>query len=248
MIDHSVYKLLEQERIAHKTIRENLEKKNQELFLINEQLKEANKNLEELVHRRTEEIKSIGLWLYTDITRRNQVDDFVALTTATAVKNEPEKFLEDHMKDLLTRQFEKEDLIQLITKWIGNEISLKTIAKKNIAEDGILYDLSRLYGISRGNEQFIKKMVRVFNKESVAAVQQIKEAYSNNDIEKVKMIAHRLKPSIQNMGIHSLTENILQLESFDIKTTSKKILLSLINKLNEVLNKVVIQLEKNLLG
>src|SRR3954453_6404651 len=124
MIDHSIYKLLEQERIAHKTIRENLEKKNQELFLINEQLKEANKNLEELVHRRTEEIKSIGLWLYTDITRRNQVDGFVALTTTTAIKNEPEKFLEDHMKDLLTRQFEKEDLIQLITKWIGNEISL----------------------------------------------------------------------------------------------------------------------------
>ena len=179
------------------------------------------------MHRRTEEIKSIGLWLYTDITRRNQVDDFVALTTATAVKNEPEKFLDDQMKDLLTRQFEKEALIQLITKWIGNEISLKNIAKKNIAEDGILYDLSRLYGISRGNEQFIKKMVGVFYKESVAAVQQIKEAYSNNDIEKVKMIAHRLKPSIQNMGIHSLTENILQLESFDIKTTSKEILLSL---------------------
>jgi two-component system, sensor histidine kinase len=247
MTDHSLYKLLEQERIAHKTIRESLEKKNQELFLINEQLKEANKNLEELVQRRTEEIKSIGLWLYTDIARRKRADDIVAPTTESTEENEPEKSLKDQIKDLVAKQFEEDELIEFITKWMGNEISLKTIAKKNIEEDEPLYDLSKLYTISRGNEQFIKKMVGVFNRESVAAVQQIKEAYSNNDIEKIKVIAHRVKPSVENIGIHSLTESILQLESFNITTNSKKVLFSLINKLDEVINKVVTQLEENVL-
>jgi len=248
MTDHSLYKLLEQERIAHKTIRESLEKKNHELFLINEQLKEANKNLEELVQRQTQEIKSIGLWLYTDIRRRKQVNNIVAQTTETTVKIEQEESLEDSTDSLLARQFEEDELIQLITKWIGNEISLTTVAKKNIAEDEPLYDLSKLYGISRGNEQFIKKMVAVFNRESVAAVQQIKEAYSNNDIEKIKVIAHRVKPSVQNIGVRCLAENMQQLESFDIRTNSKEILLSLINKFDEVVCKVVMQLEENVLG
>jgi HPt (histidine-containing phosphotransfer) domain-containing protein/CheY-like chemotaxis protein len=246
MTDHSLSKLLEQERIAHKAVRENLEKKNQELFLINEQLKEANKNLEELVQRRTEEIKSIGLWLYTDITLRKHADDIVALT-ATAVNSEQEKSFQDRMKDLLAKQFEEDELIQFIAKWIGNESILKSIEKRNIAIDKPLYDLSNLYRISGGNEQFIKKMLRVFNGESVAAVQQIKEAYSNNNVEKIKTIAHRVKPSVQNMGIHSLTENILQLESFDITINSKEFLLSLINKLDEVINKVVMQLNENVL-
>jgi HPt (histidine-containing phosphotransfer) domain-containing protein len=246
MTDHSLYKLLEQERIAHKTIRENLEKKNQELFLINEQLKEANKTLEELVQRQTEEIKSIGLWLYTDISRRKQVDD-IAAVTATDVKNEQKKSLQERMEELLVKQFKEDELIEVISKWIGSEISLKNDSKKNITEDKLLYDLSKLYRISSGNEQFIKKMVGVFKREGVAAVRQIKEAYSNNDIEKIKVIAHRVKPSVQNMGIHSLTENIVQLESFDITINSKEVLLFLINKFDKVINKVIIQLEENVL-
>jgi two-component system, sensor histidine kinase len=121
------------------------------------------------------------------------------------------------------------------------------LQKKNIAEDGLLYDLSKLYRICRGNEQFIKKMVSVFNRESVIAVQQIKEAYWNNDLEKIKVIAHRVKPSIQNMGIYALADHVLQLEFFDI-TNGKEILLSLINRFDEVVNRVVKQLEENVLG
>jgi HPt (histidine-containing phosphotransfer) domain-containing protein len=239
MTDHSLYKLLEQERIAHKTIQENLEKKNQELFLINEQLKETNKTLEELVQRQTEEIKSIGLWLYTDISRRKQRNNIVALAAT-----EQEKSLQERMEELLVKQFKEDELIELIEKWIGNEIGLKSDSKK---EDKLLYDLSKLYRISSGDEQFIKKMVGVFKREGVAAVRQIKEAYSNNDIEKIKVIAHRVKPSVQNMGIHSLTENIVQLESFDITINSKEVLLFLINKFDKVINKVIIQLEENVL-
>jgi HPt (histidine-containing phosphotransfer) domain-containing protein len=235
MTDPSLYKLLEQERIAHKTITENLEKKNQELFLINEQLKEANKNLEALVQRRTEEIKSIGLWLYSDITRHKQAHDH----SATPVKNEQEKYL--------ARQLEEDELIKLIANWISNENSSKSTGKKSLAEDKPLYDLSKLRVICGGNEQFIQKMVRVFNSESIAAVKQIKEAYLNNDIEKIASTAHRIKPSVQNMGINSLTENILQLESFDITKNGKETLLPLINRLSEVINKVVMQLKENVL-
>ncbi|HXL58099.1 MAG TPA: PAS domain S-box protein, partial [Chitinophagaceae bacterium] len=55
MAEQSLHKLFEQERIAHKTIQANLEKKNRELSFLYNQLKEHNKNLEELVRQRTEE-------------------------------------------------------------------------------------------------------------------------------------------------------------------------------------------------
>ncbi|HXL54895.1 MAG TPA: Hpt domain-containing protein, partial [Chitinophagaceae bacterium] len=129
----------------------------------------------------------------------------------------------------------------------SKESSLKNGFGKNFAEDKPLYDLSKLRDISRGNEEFIQKMLQVFTRESVIAVQQIKEAYANNDIEKIKITAHRIKPSVHNMGINSLTEDILKLESFDITVNSKEPLLSLINNLDEIINKVIMQLEENVL-
>ena len=45
MIDHSLYKLLEQERIAHKTIREDLEKRTGNYFLLMNNLKKLIKIL-----------------------------------------------------------------------------------------------------------------------------------------------------------------------------------------------------------
>jgi HPt (histidine-containing phosphotransfer) domain-containing protein len=185
MVEQSLYKLIEQERAAHKTIKANLEKKNEELSFINEQLKDANKNLQELVQH-------------------------------------PDIMQQKNLRHPLRKA-------------------------KKLADDKPLYDLSKLQAISRGNEQFIQKMLRVFRNESIAAVQQIKEAYNNNDVEKIKTTAHRIKPSVYNMGISSLTEYILQLESFDITTNSKDVLLSLISKLDEVINKVVMQLEENVL-
>ncbi len=129
----------------------------------------------------------------------------------------------------------------------SKESSLKNGCGKNLAEDKPLYDLSKLRDISRGNEEFIQKMLQVFIRESVIAVEQIKEAYANNDIEKIKITAHRIKPSVHNMGINSLTEDILKLESFDITVNSKEPLLSLINNLDEIINKVIMQLEENVL-
>lgn len=91
-------------------------------------------------------------------------------------------------------------------------------------------------------------MVQIFIRETVTAVEQIKEAHTNNDVEKIRLTAHRIKPSVHNMGINSLTEDILKLESFDIAISGKESLLSLINKLDEVINKVVMQLEENVMA
>jgi HPt (histidine-containing phosphotransfer) domain-containing protein/CheY-like chemotaxis protein len=246
MVQQSLYQLLEQERIQHEIIREDLEKKNRELLLINEQLKEANKNLEGLVKQRTEEIKSIGLWLYKDITEGKQLNDIIALA-ANAVKSEREESLQNDMNNVLAKRFEGSELVQLIAKWMGDEGILKNTVKKNIEEDKPLYDLSKLREVSNGNKQFIQKMIQLFRKESMAAVEKIKEAYANGDIEKIKAAAHKIKPSFQTMSIDCVAEDIRQLESFDIAKNNKEVLRSLINKLDAVINKVVLQLEGNVL-
>ncbi len=196
MVKQSLHKLLEEERAAYKAILENLKKKNRELSFINKQLREANKNLIELVQQ-------------LDITQQKNFGHPMRKS---------------------------------------KESSLKNGCRKNFAEDKPLYDLSKLRDVSRGNEEFIQKMLQVFIRESVIAVEQIKEAYANNDIEKIKITAHRIKPSVHNMGINSLTEDILKLESFDITTNNKESLLSLINNLDEIINKVIMQLEENVLA
>ena len=78
---------------------------------------------------------------------------------------------------------------------------------------GMFYDLSKLEEIAKGNKQFINKMVKLFIKDSASSVTQIKNAFEDGDFSKVKAIAHRIKPSIDNMGISSLKNDIREIEN-----------------------------------
>jgi HPt (histidine-containing phosphotransfer) domain-containing protein len=75
-----------------------------------------------------------------------------------------------------------------------------------------LYDLSQLIAISRGNEVFVKKMVDIFCEQTPVLLTQMEEAFHTNDLERMGEIAHKMKPSIDNLNIIRLKQVIRDIE------------------------------------
>jgi PAS domain S-box-containing protein len=161
--------------------------------------------------------------------------------TANAIKGENEKCLAAGMNDYVSKPFAEEDLVNMIAKWLGQDL-LRTAAKTQSLEDK-LYNLSKLHEISRGDQSFVKKMINMFCNSVPPSVTEIKTAYEQKDYVKIKSVAHRIKPSIDSMGIESLKNEIRQIEQFALQEEDTGHLCKLIEKLETVVQQVVLALK-----
>jgi len=165
--------------------------------------------------------------------------------TANVVKGEIEKCLEAGMNDYLAKPIEKNQFLKTIYHWLNtSENSIIPVAENKSQLP--LYDLSKLEEIAKGNKQFVNKMVNLFIKEAASSVSQIKIAFQDGDFSKVKAIAHRIKPSIDNMGISSLKNDIREIEKHAEIYLSSKQLDTLITKLETKIALVINDLKEYL--
>lgn len=167
--------------------------------------------------------------------------------SANAFKSEIEQCISTGMDDYLTKPFEEDELLQLTCKYckvkknIDSKKKSKKIEKKQITKS---YDLDKLKKMSRDNPDFVKKMLLLFIDTIPRYLKEINDAYSKGDIETIKKTAHKMKPSIHNMGITSLKKELNNLECFSPESDSNEYLQLLIDKITKVLSEVVSQLRK----
>ena len=170
--------------------------------------------------------------------------------TANVVKGEKEKCMHAGMNAFIGKTFDENELIETIARLTkGVQITGKGGGETKKDElPATLYDLSKLWDISRGKHSFVEKMVNIFITETANAVRDMKDAYEKNDVEKISSIAHKIKPSLYNLNINSIREDILKLELFgkdgggaekDIKT--------LVDKVETVLTAVIEQMRKDVI-
>ncbi len=75
-----------------------------------------------------------------------------------------------------------------------------------------LYDITELEQMAQGNNEFITKMVSVFLETTSESLDQLLEAFAGKDLQTVSAIAHKIKPSIDLMGITSLHDVVRDIE------------------------------------
>lgn len=162
--------------------------------------------------------------------------------TANAVMGEKQKCLEVGMNDFLIKPFEEEELVQMLAKWLGikNVFNIKIEDRKQHTQSQ-LFSIENLKNISRGNKEFITKMLNIFVKEISLALQEIRSGEQNNNIEKIRSTAHRIKPSLSNMAVDAIRDEILQLEVFDLSGKELILLPEIINKVEQVLTAIIEQ-------
>ncbi len=182
-----------------------------------------------------------GLEATEKIRTELKIETPIIALTANAFKSEVEKCKQVGMNDYLTKPFEEVALLKLISKYTHVSFAQKPEPNNDPVKEVItkLYDLSKLNEISRGDKDFVKKMITLFVEQGKISLQQINDAHKINDFDTIHKTAHRLKPSIDNMGIVCLKKEIRDLEALAKKPISGNDLSSLIEHLNLTLTKVL---------
>ena len=184
----------------------------------------------------------------TRVIRQELKSDIpIIALTANAFKKEIEQCLEAGMNDFVTKPFEESVLLQSLLKHVLHKsYTQKSSSQPSETEAPVdkLYDLSRLIDISRGDTEFIEKMISLFIDQAALSMQQIKEAFEKKDYVTVGETAHRIKASIGNLGITYIKQDIADLEHIALQDPSPTRMQLLIEKIDIVLLEVIEQLKQ----
>ncbi|MDZ4808888.1 MAG: response regulator [Bacteroidota bacterium] len=181
------------------------------------------------------------------LRQRGSTIPIIALT-ANAIRGENEKCIEVGMNDYIAKPFKEDDFLKIIARWLNADITVSKEPVFSAAENKkvkeSLYDLSSLHDISRGNQSFIDKMVNLFCEQTPGMIQQMQKAYQLNDLEKMAAIAHKIKPSIDNLKINSLKQIIRAIEKAGKERDDSNELPGLLQLTETVITKVINKLNQ----
>jgi CheY-like chemotaxis protein len=185
--------------------------------------------------------------------------------TANALKGDSEKYLAAGMTDYLAKPFDEERLFRVISRNLtriapvpGPDIpstttssdDIRTHPKNNNMSSGNqrLYDLTMVQSVSGGDEGFIKKMVALFIETVPQNMLDLKAALQAENWEQVGKTAHKLKSTIDSMGIKSIRQEIRTVEANAKQMESLTELPALVDMIDKVIEECISQLQAEVLN
>ncbi len=112
--------------------------------------------------------------------------------------------------------------------------------------EGKLYNLSTIEEISHGNDAFVKKMLQLFIDTMPPALNELRSHYSTGNWAGLGAIAHKIKPSIDTMGIELLREEIREVERCGKEASNLESVPDLLDKIDAVINSIIEDLKGQL--
>jgi two-component system, sensor histidine kinase len=180
---------------------------------------------------------------------RNELElktPIIALS-ANALKTDIEKWINAGMNDYLTKPFEEKDLIKTI------EIHLEKKSKHRSPKlqkqiHTPLYDLSAIEKLSNNNPTFVRHLSELFINQIKDSIGAMNESILTGEVEKIKKIAHKLKPTLLNFKVAGIENEIRIIETYPansiISVELKNAVNTLIDKLNQTAQKLSEELKR----
>ncbi len=117
--------------------------------------------------------------------------------------------------------------------------------KRQPAKDK-LYDLAMVESISGGDAYFIKKMVDLFIETVPQDVTELDNGMRSENWEQVSKMAHKLKSTIDSMGIRSIKEEIRFVEINAKQLEALGEMPVMVEKIKTVIDGCISQLQKDI--
>ncbi len=180
-----------------------------------------------------------------------KIETPIIALTANAFKHDIDLYLKNGMNDFITKPYYENDFFYKVE----HGLNLASPNKKNTAEivsgnypvtnEEPLYDLAKIQEMSRGNQDFVQKMVDIFISLAKENTEILNRSFESEDWETIRRIAHKIKPSIDLMGITLLKDIIRKIEKFDEDKNSVSALGQWINEVVGTLSLIVKSLNSN---
>ena len=137
--------------------------------------------------------------------------------TANALKGDRERFLSAGMNDYLPKPINEPNLFRIISDNLTKVIAINHPTEQEVLLPEVdtaikLYNLKMVYAIAGGDVSFVKRMIQLFLDTVPQSLLEMKQETDQQNWEQVGKQAHKLKSTIDSMGITSLKEAIRQIE------------------------------------
>jgi signal transduction histidine kinase/DNA-binding response OmpR family regulator len=166
--------------------------------------------------------------------------------TANAFKTEIDRCRKAGMDDYVTKPFDEDILIETIAK---HTTSKKTAIPKTVftttSSSDKLYNLTSLNNLSRDNKEFISNMIELFVEQTTDAIERSAIAISEDNFIEVNQLIHKIKPSVESLGITSIGKELKHLEKLTKEAKDKKQIATLFSNIKVVLEMAILQLIEN---
>jgi CheY-like chemotaxis protein len=110
--------------------------------------------------------------------------------------------LEHGMNDYLSKPFKEQELKEKI------ERNLKANKLSNNYQVPLLYNLSYVEQITKGNEAFLTRILHTFKEELGKSMQEMKLAAAEKDLTKLKFVVNKIRPTINNFSVYRLAQEM----------------------------------------
>jgi HPt (histidine-containing phosphotransfer) domain-containing protein len=107
------------------------------------------------------------------------------------------------------------------------------------------YNLSKVYAISDNDTEFAKQIVTLFNEEVPAEVKNIRRGLKDKDHNKVYHAAHKIKPTLDLLGMDLAYEDVLAIETWSKAEGKKKEIKDVVKSLKNLVGLTVKELKKD---
>lgn len=101
----------------------------------------------------------------------------------------------------------------------------------------LYYNLAKVYALSDNDPEFVSEIINLFVTEVPLDLDQVKQGIEEKDYKMAYSFAHKIKPSLDLLGLNLAYEDILQIEAWS-KTEGKK------KEIKETFKSVANQVEK----
>jgi hypothetical protein len=146
------------------------------------------------------------------------------------------------MDDFLAKPVMEATLLNTILSYSGDLKSGKTA----VPDSQKLYDLTMIQSVSAGDTAFIKKMIRLFIQTGPQNVQELVDATAGGNWEQVSKMAHKLKSTVDSMGIRSIHDQIRSVEIHAKNRDQLERLPELVKQVESVISSCISQLHSEI--
>jgi CheY-like chemotaxis protein len=171
--------------------------------------------------------------------------------TAHAMVGAAEKCIEAGMNDYISKPFNQKELYEKILRFVkkgknGSVKLKKENEKTNTMENNNNIDLTYLREIAGGSNEFMKEMIETFIQQTPAMIDMMDKYQSEGKWTELAGLAHKMKPTIEFMGIHSIRDTVKTLEANAREQKQLDALPQMIEQVRVACSKAIEELKKEL--